>query len=90
MLLGNAKAFEVGSCNRLVDRSEIVYCNLRNEGRGSIEKQFLVEAMVLRSHKAREVGSYLLSIAVPLLSCLESATDLVRRAGHAPSSASCS
>ena len=46
--------------------------------------------MVLRSHKAREVGSYLLSIAVPLPSCLESATDLVRRAGHAPSSASCS
>ena len=72
------------------DRSEIIYCNLRNGGRGSIEKQFLVEAMVLRSNKAREVGSYLLSIAVPLPSCLESATDLVRRAGHAPSSASCS
>ena len=44
---------------------------------GGIEKHFLVEAMVLRSHKAREMGAYLLSIAVPLPRCLESATNLV-------------
>ena len=33
--------------------------------------------MVLRSHKAREMGAYLLTIAVPLPRCLESATNLV-------------
>ena len=43
---------------------EIIYSNVRNGGRGGIEKQFLVEAMLLRSHKARELGAYLLSRAV--------------------------
>ena len=42
-----------------------------------VEKQFLLEAILLRSHKARELDAYLLSRAVPLPICLESATTLV-------------
>ena len=33
--------------------------------------------MLPRSHRARDLGAYLLSRAVALLSCLESATTLV-------------
>ena len=62
MLLRNIKACEVSSFNAIAwcdtgDRSEIIYSNLRNGEWVGIEKQFLVEAMILRSHKARELGA---------------------------------
>ena len=34
------------------DRSEVICSNLRNWGRGGIEQIFLVEALILRSHKS--------------------------------------
>ena len=46
-------------------------------GGGGTQKLFLLEVMLLCSHKATELGAYLLSRSCLLPTCLESATTLI-------------